>query len=781
MKNRIILRNLLRQFFSLVLLTSVLASAFSVSAQTRRTAKKSATIAKNSEKTAEKICPNCWSGIVTYTKTLDDKFTSNEPVFGTLNPQSERVTHNNIHQYQYDGRIIVDGTSGQAVTDSRVSFTDYYSEKGSVTELTRCHNFEKDRLITEESNMEKNTEAKGEGAAQNFSISSYGDSFNFGFRFPDAQGKFAQHNTTTRKNFCPGGSQKTPDYDSSDPTKVDGETVSINGYLDPKKPDEIRGSKTWGGERDNGIATFKYTVTWVFRRKPQPLMITNIEFSQPTYPSPNSWGEIGSNDYAIDGNQVKVTATVVNLSGSQKSATVNFKELKENMDLPAGSKTETFAPHEEKEIEYIWDTSGFAWKEANIWNQPQTHREIEVRIPDDVMTKDIQIKPKPVVIIPGLWSKQDALAKLLGFFKNLPTAEWTARVAPVYINRFAVENMQAVEKTVKDIQKQENAWHVDLVAHSTGGLIGRSYVHALMPTQFDGRPTAAHLVMIGTPNMGTPCAAGVDDIFTKIFKRPADSLSELTIKNMKVFNQNVTNRNGTKFAVLVGNAYAPICQMDAPGDGITPNVSAIWNIKTWKFSTVRAPHEEMPGEQANFQQIVNWLAVPPKGDHAPDNSTASNGKFLNNDNVALNDSRSNGVMFLNANFNRSETIKIDDSVIEDDPAPNFSTGVKLAASETKEIEIPVTSGTRLSLILYTSPNVSATLIDDKGEIVGKSLSGTPEAAEIFRTITVKKPFQSGKWKLKLESRDTSETEAAITVFVDYSSSFNSEKSNKNAV
>ena len=87
---------------------------------------------------------------------------------------------------------------------------------------------------------------------------------------------------------------------------------------------------------------------------------------------------------------------------------------------------------------------------------------------------------------------------------------------------------------------------------------------------------------------------------------------------MKTFNQRIVNRNGTKFSALVGNAYPPICQMDVPGDGITPNRSAIWTIKDWKFSTVRARHENMLGQQANFTQIVNWLAIPPKGNHNPE-------------------------------------------------------------------------------------------------------------------------------------------------------------------
>lgn len=104
----------------------------------------------------------------------------------------------------------------------------------------------------------------------------------------------------------------------------------------------------------------------------------------------------------------------------------------------------------------------------------------------------------------------------------------------------------------------------------------------------------------------------------------------------------------------------------------------------------------------------------------------------------------------------------------DDPEPNFATGAKFAVNNTKEIEIPVTNGLRLSLILYANaPNVSATLLDEQGEIVGKNLAGSAEAAQIFRTITVKKSFQSGKWKLRIENREPTETEIIITTFIDF--------------
>jgi hypothetical protein len=65
-------------------------------------------------------------------------------------------------------------------------------------------------------------------------------------------------------------------------------------------------------------------------------------------PEPEHWKEIGYNDYTIDGNEVKIEATIANLSGARKSATVNFKELKENADLPQGQIAAEFEPHQIK-------------------------------------------------------------------------------------------------------------------------------------------------------------------------------------------------------------------------------------------------------------------------------------------------------------------------------------------------------------------------------------------------------------------------------------------------
>jgi hypothetical protein len=62
--------------------------------------------------------------------------------------------------------------------------------------------------------------------------------------------------------------------------------------------------------------------------------------------------------------------------------------------------------------------------------------------------------------------------------------------------------------------------------------------------------------------------------------------------------------------------------------------------------------------------------------------------------------------------------------------------------------------------------ISATLFNDKGEMVGKNLTNSPESAAWFRSIFVDKNTTSGIWKLKLENASDRELEAILTAWTD---------------
>lgn len=540
------------------------------------------------------------------------------------------------------------------------------------------------------------------------------------------------------------------------PKTIDGMSLTSDGnhHVDPKNPDQLSG--TYSLELPGDVVM---TIVWNLRRCGGDMMITDLKLYQPFFPSETTWTEIGKNGHTVDGNLVKAVATVINLSGRPKQSYINFKEVKEDSDaLPNGKMIQlNLAGGEEREVPVTWDTSGYAWKPGDVWASPEIHRQIEAKIENDVKTVDVMVKPKPVVVVPGLWSNPDLVFRFVDAFKSIPSTEWRSELARVAISKKAGENVPVIDETVKRLQKSENAWHVDMVAHSTGGLMARSYINDAMTRSFDGKPAVTQLVMVGTPNMGTPCSTGIETIYTKIFSKNVPAYNEVAIKNMKAFNERVKARKGTRFSILVGNAFDPNCQMDGPGDGITPNRSAIWTIKQWKFSTVRAHHQNQLGHQPNFTQIVNWLAIPPKGDHRPDTDSFM-GEAKPRDEF---ETRRYGAMAADLGALEYAFASTEDS------EPDVATGIKLAPETSGDVPIPVKKGSRLSVTFLAPAGVSATLYDDLGKVAGKIIAGTPEAEGNFRTITVKRPFESGTWKLRLDSNEKTEAEIAVVAYVDY--------------
>ncbi len=62
--------------------------------------------------------------------------------------------------------------------------------------------------------------------------------------------------------------------------------------------------------------------------------------------------------------------------------------------------------------------------------------------------------------------------------------------------------------------------------------------------------------------------------------------------------------------------------------------------------------------------------------------------------------------------------------------------------------------------------ISATLFDEKGVIVGKNLAKTREANVWFRSIFFDKPTVKATWKLKLENTSDKEFEAILATWKD---------------
>jgi hypothetical protein len=67
---------------------------------------------------------------------------------------------------------------------------------------------------------------------------------------------------------------------------------------------------------------------------------------------------------------------------------------------------------------------------------------------------------------------------------------------------------------------------------------------------------------------------------------------------------------------------------------------------------------------------------------------------------------------------------------------------------------------------YLANEISATLVNDKGIVVGKSLAKTPAANAWFRSIYFEKGVAAGTWKLKVENTSDRELELVVATWKD---------------
>jgi hypothetical protein len=746
----------IKQFITVMILLSLSLSGL---AQTKRTAPKPA------KTTARQTCNGGWSGVVSYRKIL-----KKSRDYGKKKNIARGETHiKYLRDYEYVGKLFVSAsqTLHSFHTMGRTVLKDREADWKRYEQVEDCagDRVNKQQVQWSETINDLVKDAFGEEKADfNLQVDESSSTYTFGFRFAEMSGTENRVDKVIKGGWCSARLNEGSDNNRKNQVTIEGEQFNYDeGKINPKTPNEITGSKIWDtGTPD--VPGFTYDVSWTFRRCGSPLIITEVELFQPVHPSINNWKKIEKGNYTIDGNFVKVVAKVANISGEAKTVPIEFRESKENIILPEGKMPITVAANQEKEIVYLWDTSGYAWKESGDLNQPEINRQIEVKIPDDTKTENVEVRPKPVIVIPGFWTEKTSFSSFMSYFENLKSTHWAVDYARVLNSKSAAENAPEVAKRIKEMQERTNAWHVDLVGHSTGGLTGRVYIHSLMGQLADGKPTVTNFVMVATPNKGTPCSIGVDTIFSRFFNKSGEAYREITYKNMQEFNRKITARQGTKFYALVGHGYNKTCQMTTPGDGIVPAGSALWEsrdfVKTHKYTPAPSTHEFILGQTSNMKVIHQWLAISPKGNHKPDGEGLTGGLRKESFDEFHPQQTNFGASFQRVSF--QETTQLANA---EDIEPTFGTGVKLKPNQLTEIETPVTAGKRIAFNMIAPKNVSITLLDANSTIVGKNLPGTPEAAAAFRLLSVDTPFQKGTWKLKLESKETEEAEIAIVVFI----------------
>jgi pimeloyl-ACP methyl ester carboxylesterase len=760
----------IKQVIGILALAAILANTFNAFAQTRRVA----TTASNVKTSATK-CSGAWTGVITYTRT---QTSTNNKTVPRVSGRGEDTTDWNMN-LNYHATIAVvespekNGSSiGRASIDSR--FTSI--EKVVAKEKNSCDRGKSWQEMTGNSTSTTETSGSAGGVETAVSVGVNSDgSYTIGVGIPQIKGRVTGSQTSSFSGQCTPKEGKNLSLPSTE-TTIDGNSLTSEGAnrINPDDPNRISGtySKTWQNVTE--------TITWNLQKCGAPLRIIDLKFEHPKFPNFGDWQEITEQTGTVDGNMVRIKATVLNASGETKSGTVKIKETYKGdkwdgarPDAPLGDSVleVSLEPGEEREVEMVWDSSGYAWYDDG---RPRMVQRIKAELEEngkkaDEMTKNLKVAPKPLVLVHGLWSSWKAWETWQNILTTTHSYEWKAypvgekpehgimNTGGAFLSTDPTngifENSQQLGKYIRYAQEDRNAWHVDIVAHSMGGLISRHYIHQFMPPSApDGRPQVAHLIMLGTPNMGSPCADVMDLAFGMLGKN-VEAVRQLKPPVLEEFNRVNTNRKGVKFSVLAGNPLPVMCKSVVWNDGVVPVQSAIWIIKDNAQS--KNVHTELTGT-ADFSSFVKpRLAIGPKGNHNPEAPDVVLGTFQN--------SSSPGVPFVNAAFSPLAS-PFSGSTTAEDFKPSFAKEVKLKPKETVEIELPVETAENMGITFMADPSVSATLIDDKGVPRGENLAGSNLAKSFFRTIFVDKNVEKGAWRLRLENTGTMESTAVIAVW-----------------
>ena len=696
-------------------------------------------------------CASGWTGSVQYSRSQANSDTKTEKRVSGKGTETTNWSMN----YEYAAQVAVRATPDPDVSTGRanISMTSTSTESKSAEDRYICPHERTPRSMTGSFVTQSQTRAGGSGLEADVDISMDSDgAYTVGVRLPEVSGTVSGSSSSSFGGQCTA-KQGSSDNIADMPTSVDGVRFSSSGddRVNPSSPDRLSGS--------HSVTSYGVTETlrWNLSRCGGVLRLVDVKFEHMRFPNWGEWAEIVEQTGTIDGNLVQMTAVVANDGPEEKMASVKFRDTykgdKWDGARPDGLIEElsvTVPPGEERKVTFEWDSSGYAWYDDG---RPRLTQRIKAELVDagkkvDEATKNLKVAPKPVVLVHGLWSTWQAWESWQNILTTSHSYDWKAFpvgqrpehgkmstgefVANLGPTNTIAENASELRSYINYAQKDRNAWHIDIVAHSMGGLISRRYIHAAMPTYPDGKPQVSHLVMLGTPNMGSRCA----DIISAPLEatdRTMNALRELRPSVVAQFNAEHTNRKGVEFSILAGNPLPTICYMFDRNDGVVTVPSAIWTIEDNAQQDVIHTNMATPAVFSSF--------VKPRVAVGPDRQKGAAG-------------------------GGSKTRRLMLTGVEEPASPeaDFSKVLQLDPGQTVEVAIPVRQALNFGLTFVAANMVSATLIDDTGSVVATNLKGTLEASQMFRSLFVGRPVAKGNWTLKLQNEDRSEREVVLSTW-----------------
>ena len=584
------------KFFPIFLVSLFLGGGFSASGQTT---KKSAPSADRSA---------AWTGVVTYTRTQSQSDNK------TVERVSGRGKDTRSWEMKYDYKATVGVTEAPEKNGSNVgkaNITHSFTSKETTIAVERnsCDRGKTWRDMTGTFTSETKISGQGkEEANVHIGVNSDG-TYSVSVALPRIDGTVTGSQTSTFSGQCTPKEGKNHTMPPS-PTPIEGNSLTSDGShrFDPSDPNRLSGSYS------STLSGVTETISWNFQKDGAPLRIADLKFEDMKYPKWDDWQQITEQTGTVDGNWVKIKAIVFNDSGESKTAEVYLKETyqgdkwdgaRPDRPLKDQTFTVTLEPGEAREVEMLWDSSGYAWFDDG---RPRLVQRIKAEAWEkskkvDEMTKNLKVRPKPIVLVGGIWTNPNDFATYQNLFTTTHSYDWKASTVvdvsshgtiqgesasrPSTANRSVYDNADNLTKYVDGIRSSLNAWHIDMLAHSTGGLVARLYVHKQMDVLPDSHPVVKHLMMLGTPNNGVPCADSMN--YNDAFGNHVQTAKELMPDEIAVFNRFVTQRKGTKFSALVGNSFPLLCASPQWNDGFVAEESAKHGIEDVTFTSAMHP------------------------------------------------------------------------------------------------------------------------------------------------------------------------------------------------
>ena len=722
-------------------------------------------------------CTRGWTGTIQYARSQSNS--DNKTVDRVTGRGTE--TTNWTLSYEYGAQVAVREAPGSdnSLGTANINLTSVSTETKSAKDQQVCPHTKQRRAVSGDFVTTSKTSASASGLEADVSIDVDSDgTYSVGVRLPEIPGKVSGSNKASYSGQCTpkqGVDNSIPET----PVTIDPVVFSSSGEdrVQPSSPDRLTGS--------HSVSQYGVTETlrWNLRRCGSALRLVDIKFEDMRFPNWEDWKEIDERTGTIDGNIVRIRAIVANDGGEEKSATIKFRDTykgdKWDGSRPDGLLDElgvTIPAGEQREVIFKWDSSGYAWYDDG---RPRLIQRIKAEVEEnskkvDEQTRNLKVAPKPLVLVHGLWSNWKAWESWQNILTTVHSYDWKAfpvgekpergkmstgeEVGNLGPTGTIAENADELARYVEYAQKDRNAWHVDLVAHSMGGLISRRYIHARMPSYPDGKPQVAHLVMLGTPNMGSRCA----DLISAPLEfagRKMEALRELRPGVVAEFNAANTERKGVIFSILAGNKFPNGCYSFSANDGVVTVPSAVWTIADSEQQSLI--HTDMATTSGFSTFVKPRIALGPKAASGRTGPAGSASSMKKPTGTAAKASAAAPA----ASLSRAAATSPAPAALA--PAtPDFSKIVQLAPGQSTDIPLPVEDARNFGLTFIAAGNVSATLVDDKGAVVGTSRTGTPEAAQPFRSLAVDRPVTKGNWTLKLHNEGQAEQEVVLSTWKD---------------